>query len=75
MNKFFPGESSPMEALIPSFHFAHIPQNVDRASINVFQHQIQPTLVHNRKMRAQEGNIHLIFDNLIILLKIKGDDS
>ena len=27
-----------MSDTIPSFHFTHIPQNVDRSSINVFQH-------------------------------------
>ncbi|MFX1286081.1 MAG: hypothetical protein ACFFB5_20725 [Promethearchaeota archaeon] len=27
-----------MRKTIPSFHFAHIPLNVDRSSINVFQH-------------------------------------
>ena len=38
LNEFFSGESLPMIKNIPSFYFEHIPHNVERSSINVFQH-------------------------------------
>ncbi len=36
--EFFCGATPPMSKAVPSFFFEHIPQNIDKSSINVFQH-------------------------------------